>query len=90
MLLPEELSDHLVSVAMKPAAYRLVVFTDSAAWCTRLRYFAPVLSRRAEQLVGHQLQIRFLPIAVEVPPAEQPPPAIPADEINRMREMLKD
>lgn len=91
-VLPEALSNHLASVAMKPSAPRLVIFSDSAAWCTRLRYFAPALGHRAEEIVGHRIQLQFLTLAVDGRPSEQPPSqTFSADgEIEHLRQMLKD
>ncbi|MGH8205863.1 MAG: DciA family protein [Steroidobacteraceae bacterium] len=63
---PEELAQHLVRVLAKPgvgvradagAVRQLVVFADSAAWSTRLRYALAAMQQQIVERAGAPVRI---------------------------------
>ena len=67
--LTPDLAPHLAGVSGDRA--RLVVYADSAAWATRLRYQAPVLEKAAADLLGARPRLVFR----NVPKRERGQPA---------------
>lgn len=55
--LEPEMTAHLVGVSWDGA--RLVVFTDSGAWATRLRYKTPQLEKAAQAHTGRDVRLSF-------------------------------
>ncbi len=60
-LLPAPLNDHCLSLVMKPR--QLILYTDSSAWASRLRYFSRELVAR---LRNKQIDINKISVKVMV------------------------
>ncbi|MGH7688564.1 MAG: hypothetical protein ACREN3_03090 [Gemmatimonadaceae bacterium] len=73
-VLPATESVHLVGVSTA-APGRLILFSDSAAWCTRLRYHAPMLEAAALPFLGlrPRLEFRTLPAVFQSAPSQRLP-----------------
>lgn len=56
-VLDTEEASHLAGISAEGG--KLVIFADSPAWCTRLRYRAGELEAAAAPLLGRRLQIGF-------------------------------
>jgi len=59
--MPAELAAHIVNAV--PKGTELVVFADSAAWCTRLRY---ALVGLEAQIVEHDAAVQRIRVRVAV------------------------
>lgn len=81
--LPSDESKHLVGVAGNRD--RLVIFADSPAWATRLRYRAPDLEAAAVQFRGTRPSLVFK-VGTRHGVAEQPPlsPWLPERVVNTL------
>lgn len=72
--LTEEEAPHFVGVSAN--ASELVIFTDSPAWCTRLRYRSPQLEAAVEKLLERprRLVFRTQPMPFRAAEAPRRPP----------------
>ena len=71
--LPPVEAAHLVGVST--GCECVTVFADSATWCTRLRYCAPMLEAVAKTSSGQRprLEFRVMPPAFRSPPSRRSP-----------------
>ncbi|HEX5313389.1 MAG TPA: DciA family protein [Gammaproteobacteria bacterium] len=67
--LPAPEAEHLAGVSLQ--ADRLLVFADSTAWCTRLRYRASILETAVEPLLGLRPQLEFRTLPPVLPAARR-------------------
>ncbi|GEM_PF-6254838 len=57
-VLPPDMAAHLIGVSLN--GNRLVIYSDSPAWNTRLRYMAPALAQCAARQIGALPHLVFL------------------------------
>jgi hypothetical protein len=71
-LLPAPLPEHCISTILKER--RLVIYVDSSAWASRVRFLSRELTRRlaSEQLAVEKVSVRVM---LQQPKTQQPQPS---------------